>query len=114
MKTIAINENNDIYLDSSGNLAIKTDQAAMGDILVNKAQTNLGELLYNNEKGIDFFNTVFSSPAYTDLFQYQLLKQFEETASVERIANYQAVQKNNIYSYVANIQTEFGEVNING
>lgn len=114
MRTIAINENNDIYLDASGNLVIKTDKEAVGDILVNKAQTNQGELLFNTEKGIDFFNTVFSSPAYPDLFQHQLLNEFENTEAVERIADYQADVKNGVYSYIADIQTEYGEVNING
>lgn len=114
MKTIAINTSNDIYLDSSGNLAIKSGLDAMGDILVNKAQTNYGELLFNNPKGIDFFNTVFSSPAYPDLFQNQLLNQFEDTEAVERIAGYTSNLKNNVYSYTAKIQTQYGEVNING
>lgn len=114
MQTIAINSNNDIYLDSSGNLAMKTDIEALGDILVNKSQTNQGELLYNSESGIDFFNTVFSSPAYPDLFQNQLLNQLENTEGVERISNYQAEQKNNTYSYTANIQTQYGEVILNG
>lgn len=114
MQTIAINSNNDIYLDSSGNLAIKTDIEALGDILVNKSQTNQGELLYNSESGIDFFNTVFSSPAYPDLFQNQLLNQLENTEGVERISNYQAKQENNTYSYTANIQTQYGEVILNG
>ena len=47
MKTIAINENNDIYLTPSGNLAIKQDLSAMGDIFVNKAQTVRGELQFD-------------------------------------------------------------------
>ena len=114
MKTIAINSNNDIYLDSSNNLAVKTDLNAMGDILVNKAQTNYGELLFNNPKGIDFFNTVFTSPAYPDLFQNQLLNQFEDTEAVERIAGYESKVEKNVYSYTAKIQTQYGEVNLNG
>lgn len=114
MKTIAINQNNDIYLDSNNNLALKKDLNAMGDILINKSQTNMGELLFNNQKGIDFFNTVFSSPAYPDLFQHQLLNQFEDTQAVEEIIDFRAQIKNNIYSYKANIQTEFGEVILNG
>ena len=114
MKTIAINSNNDIYIDSSNNLVIKNDLAAMGDILVNKCQTNLGELLYNALKGIDFFNTILSSPSYPDLFQNQLLTQIEQTNAVERIDNYKEKIQNSVYSYTTEIQTEYGEVSLNG
>jgi len=114
MKTIAINSNNDIYLDSSGNLVVKSDLNAMGDILVNKSQTNIGELLYNATKGIDFFNTIFASPVYIDLYQNQLLTQLEQTNGVERIESYNADIINNVYKYQVEVQTEFGEVSLNG
>lgn len=50
MRTIGIDANNDIYIDNANNLAVKTNLEAMGDIFINKSQTNLGELLYNTEK----------------------------------------------------------------
>ena len=114
MKTIAINSNNDIYIDSTNNLVIKSDLNAMGDILVNKCQTNLGELLFNALKGIDFFNTIFSSPCYPDLFQNQLITQIEQTDAVKRIDSYTETINNNIYTYKTEVQTEYGEVNLNG
>ena len=114
MKTIAINSNNDIYINTSGNLVIKDDLEAMGDILVNKCQTNLGELLFNQVKGIDFFNTIFANPVYIDLFQHQLVTQIEETDRVDKIENYDAEISKNVYTYKTKVQTEFGEVNLNG
>ena len=114
MKTIAINSNNDIYINSSGNLVIKNDLEAMGDILVNKCETNLGELLYNSLKGIDFFNTIFASPSYVDLFQNQLITQIEQTAAVERIESYDAEIVKDVYKYKTEVQTEYGEVSLNG
>ena len=114
MKTIAINSNNDIYIDPSNNLVIKNELAAMGDILVNKCQTNLGELLFNAVKGIDFFNTIFSSPSYPDLFQNQLITQIEQTDAVERIESYKEEIQNSVYSYKTEVQTEYGEVSLNG
>lgn len=114
MKTIAINENNDIYLDNSGNLAIKTDLDAMGDICVNKSQTVQGELLFNQEKGIDFFNTIFSSPTYPDLFQNEVISQLEDTESVNTVNNFKGEASDGIYSYTTKIQTDFGQVVLNG
>ena len=114
MKTIAINKENDIYLDANGNLAIKTDLEALGDILINKSETNKGELLFNQPKGIDFFNTIFSNPAYPSLFQNQLLNQLENTQSVIQINDFTAKTAKDVYSYTANIQSEYGELTLNG
>ena len=86
----------------------------MGDILVNKSQTNFGELLFNLLKGVDFFNTIFASPSYIDLFQNQLLTQIEQTEGVERIESYNAEIKNSIYKYTTEVQTEYGKVSLNG
>ena len=113
MQTIAINENNDIYVDSAGNLAIKTGISAMGDIFVNKSQTVQNELLYS-DKGIDFFNTIFSSPAYPDLFQNQLTNQLEDTEATIRVNSFEATTQNNVFSYTAKIETEYGELYLNG
>lgn len=113
MKTIAINENNDIYLDSSNNLAINTDLNAMGNIIVNKSQTVKNELLYS-DKGIDFFNTIFSSPYYPDLFQNELLNQIEDTEAVVTVSNFENEVKDVVFSYKAEIETEYGSIYLNG
>lgn len=114
MQTIAINDSNDIYTDNSGNLVIKKDLYAMGDIVINKSETNYGELLFNTDKGIDFFNTIFNSPSYPDLFQNQLLSEIKDTDKVIEITNYLAKINKNIYSYKTNIQTEYGDIILNG
>jgi hypothetical protein len=114
MKTIGINDNNDIYLTPSGNLAVKSDLEAMGDILVNKAQGNRGELQYDTEKGVDYFNTIFSSPCYPDLFQAQLVATLEDTDEVQKVSDYSAKIDGDVYSYSVNITTSYGEVALNG
>jgi hypothetical protein len=114
MKTIGIDENNDIFLDNSNNLAIKTNLEAMGDIFVNKSQTILGELPYDQEKGIDFFNTIFSSPAYLDLYQNQLISQLEDTEETLKISNFTGTTKDNIFEYSLEAQTSYGKIVLNG
>lgn len=114
MKTIGIDKNNDIYIDNAGNLAVKKDLAAMGDIFINKSQTNRGELSYNENKGIDFFNTVFSSPTYLDLFQNQLITELETTGNTQRVVNFDGENKNGVFEYSVDIQTDYGKVSLNG
>lgn len=114
MKTISINENNDIFLTPSGNISIKTDIEALGDILVNKTQTNRGELQFNEEKGIDFLNTIFNSPAEIEFFESELINQIEDTDNVQNVYNFESETKNGIYSYKADIITDFGNITLNG
>ncbi|MBS6552955.1 MAG: hypothetical protein KH321_03315 [Clostridium sp.] len=114
MKTIAIDKNNDICLDNSNNLAVKTNLEAMGDIFVNKSQTILGELAYNQEKGIDFFNTIFSSPTYLDLYQNQLISQLEDTEETQKISNFNGTIQNGVFEYTLEAQTSYGKITLNG
>ena len=114
MQTIAINSDNDIYINSAGNLVVKTDLQAMGDIITNKSQTNINELLYNTEKGIDFFNTIFASPYYPDLFQAEVTAQIEDTDAVQKITDFTSSESDGVFSYTAKIQTDYGVVALNG
>lgn len=114
MLTIGINDNNDIYLDAQGNLAAKKDLDAMGDILINKSQTNRGELQYDSEKGIDFFNTIFGEPCYPDLFQNQLTAELENTEAVQQVSGFNAEIKSGVYAYTVNIMTDYGQAALQG
>ena len=114
MLTIGINDSNDIFLDAQGNLAVKQDIEAMGDILINKSQTNRGELQYDDEKGIDFFNTIFGEPAYPDLFQNELLNELENTQAVQAVSDFTPGIKDGVYSYRVNVKTDYGQIALQG
>lgn len=114
MLTVGIDENNDLFLDNNGNIVIKYDIEAMGDIYVNKAQTNKGELVYNTEKGIDFFNTVFGEPCYPDVFQYQLLNELRDTAETEAVNGYTQEINNGVLKYRVDCKTTYGNITTNG
>lgn len=114
MITIAINENNDIYLNSSNNLMTKTDINALADILTTKSQTNLGELLYDTTKGIDFLGTIFNSPSEPAFFQSELIQQLEDTENVQSVYSFTSNTQDNVYSYTAEIISDYGNITLNG
>ena len=114
MITFGINDNNDLFLDNSGNIAVKKDLAAMGDIYVNKIQTNKGEIFYNSEKGVDYFNTIFGEPCYPDLFQNDVISELKDTENTQKISGYTPEISNGVYKYTVNCQTDYGTVIING
>ena len=82
MQTISINQNNDIYIDTSGNIAIKNDIEALADISKNKVLTTLGEPEYNQLEGIPYFDTIFCDNPKIDLFQAAIIQTLKDTENV--------------------------------
>lgn len=114
MQTISINENNDIYIDASGNLALTVDINALADISKNKALTTLGEPQFNQQDGIPYFETIFTDTPKIDLFQAALINSIENTENIERVSNFNYTQNNGVFSYTLTEQTTFGEIQLNG
>jgi hypothetical protein len=60
-RTIRTDSNNDLYLDSAGNIAMATrniDVAA--ELAQNKLRTFLGEVFTDTTKGLDYFGIIFN------------------------------------------------------
>lgn len=114
MKTIGTNQNNDIYIDSSGNLAILTDINALANVSKNAILTTQGEPQYNQESGIPYFETIFTDTPSIDLFQAAQIATLENLENVNRVSDYQYSQKDNIFSYSVKIDTTYGDIIING
>ena len=114
MKTIGTNQNNDIYIDTSGNLAILTDINALANVSKNAILTTQGEPQYNQESGIPYFETIFCDTPKIDLFQAAQIATLENLENVNRVEEYKYSQANNIFSYSVKIDTTFGEIEING
>ncbi len=114
MKTIATDNNNDIYVDAGGNIAITSNSEALANISKNAVLTNSGELSFNKKKGVPYMETLFADRANTDMFQANIIKTLEELDGVIRVSSFFYEIKNGIYSYEAKIITEFGTVVLNG
>lgn len=114
MKTISVNQNNDIYVDASGNIAIGIDINALSDVCKNKVLTTLGEPEYNQTAGIPYFETVFCDTPKIDLFQTAVIETIEQTDNVNRVTNFDYTQNNGVLSYSLIINTDFGDIQLNG
>lgn len=114
MQTISINEHNDLYIDTCGNIAITQDINALADISKNKALTTLGEPRYNIQDGIPYFETVFTDTPKIDLFQAALIDAIENTENVQRVLSFDYTQNNGVFSYSLIEKTIYGEVQLNG
>lgn len=105
---------NDIYLDNGGNLAISENANALANISKNAVLTNQGELEYNTEAGIPYFNTIFADTPLIDMFQANIVQTVESLDKVERVEGFEYTQKNGVFSYKLNEITEYGSITING
>lgn len=114
MQTISINSDNDLYLDTSGNLAITFNINALADISKNKVLTNLGEPQYNAEDGIPYFDTIFTDTPKIDLFQAAIIGDLESLDNIERVSNFEYKQDNGIFSYTLIEHTTYGDIELNG
>lgn len=113
MRTLAINGQNDIYLDATGNLALDTGKQALADIATNKTRTLYGEVPLDAQAGIPFFDVVFNK-FDTSLFKQFLFATLKEVPEVTEVLQYSYEVKNGILTYSAVLKTSEGEVTVNG
>ena len=113
MKTLAINENNDIFLDASGSLAFSQGKQACADIATNKTRTLYGEVPLSAQSGIPFFDVVFNK-FDPKLFEQFLKQTLMEVPGAEKVTQYEYDVSGGLLSYRAVLTTQDGEVKVNG
>lgn len=114
MITISTNENNDIFLDSSGNIAMSTDINALANVSKNKVLTTLGEPEYNQLDGIPYFETIFTDTPKIDLFQAAVIDTLESLDAVQRVTNFDYEQNNGVFSHSLIEKTTYGDIELQG
>lgn len=84
MSNYAGNENNDIYIDSSGNFVLLYDQEALGYKLTQRLRLFYAEWFLATDRGIPYFENVFGANKNNDIvasiFTNEILKESEVTA----------------------------------
>lgn len=116
MQCIALNSNNDIYVDVSGNLAMAKDLEAVITSVSCETKTNYGEVVLDTTKGVPYFTTIFVAHPDIDLwksYMEQAILQVPKVLSIEYFKTF-IDYDNSLLKYVAVINTEYGEGEING
>ena len=113
MLTIATDENNDIYLDEFGNIATVTGIEAVAQVCRNTILTTLGELIFNVNEGIPYFETVFSDPPNIELFQHAVVEALQTVEGVNSVKSFEYSTNGDVLTYTALIQTIYGDLTLN-
>src|SRR5579872_2417176 len=104
---IATNDQNDLYLDQSGNIAIVFGIDAVQQACENAVKAILNEMIYASDSGVPYFETVWRLAGDANLAQYEAVLR-ETILSVSGVNGIQSMNisiSNNHLSYSATINT---------
>lgn len=112
VQTLATNEKNDIFLDSSGNIAVLTGAQAVAGACTTLSQAKLGEMILTNTQGIPYDQAIFIGTPNLKVWQSYLLAALQNIAGVIQVNNLEVTVEQNTLVYRATIQTIYGTTQI--
>ncbi len=113
MRTILVDDNGD-RVTKNGLFVYLTDIDAVKQTCEQAVKQQLKELQYDQTKGIEYFNNVFTGTPNFQLFEAQARNQILNVDGVIGVSSFTYEQVDNELSYNATIQTIYGNGEING
>lgn len=108
VQTFTTNEKNDIYVDSSGSIAISRNLQGALQACENVSLAQLGEEVLTKNNGVPNFQAVWVGNQNLQLFSAFLNNVLLTVPSVQAVQNIELRPQNNTLGYSATIQTQFG------
>lgn len=112
--TLGTNANNDIFLDPQENITLLTGQAACLAACATAAKAQLGEMVLAINQGIPNFQAIWTGVPNLAIWQAYLRRTLEGVDGVIAVTELTTQQIGNTFTYTATIETEFGEIALNG
>lgn len=114
VKTIARNPDTcDFIVGPNGDLALAEGKEAYAQIINSKMKTQRGEMQLNLAGGIPYMETVFRNRSLLPIWESEVMLMLNSLSFVTNINSYSCKVEQNMVRYVAEIQTDSGEVIIN-
>ena len=110
--TFSLNNDNDIYIGINGNLSISRNIEAIKFICQNVASARLGEMIYQENEGMPFLQSVFVGVPNIERYRSTLRKSLLNVSGVKRVLNIIINISSNILTYEATILTDNNESGI--
>ena len=110
-RTLASNTENDLVVDSAGNLSVWTGLSAVAADCRSAMQAQLGEMVYAQNRGIPTLATVWDryNPAQFEAAGRRALLRIADVTGVESLV---VVRDGGSVRYTATIRTRYGETAI--
>lgn len=111
MRSLAVNDSYDLFLDTQRNLAIVTDKECVKQDCLLASQMFSGEFPYDTTRGVQYFETLFNAKnPYA--FEASLRSELEQVPNVTNITSFRMLQITDVLQYEASIETTFGDVTL--
>lgn len=114
MTVFALNENNDIFLDETGQLKILSGIEEVEQNIITRVSTFKDEIFYDPDRGVAYRETVFASAANLVSFRRSLREQTLLVNDVTDVTVLDVRQEGDQVFYEMEVTTTFGIRTING
>lgn len=114
IKTIARDENCDLFADSNGNIALAYGKEAYAQIVNAKMRTILGEMPLDVNGGLPYFQTIFKDANLLHVFESEVAKMLTGLDFVIGIKSFDCNVEDGVLYYTVEIITDNGEMKVNG
>lgn len=108
MRTLAVNSENDLYLDNNGNLAVAIDLQAVLQNCEHAVKVRLGEVVLDITEGVPYFETIFSGSQEVAQFDAALRQAVLDVEGVLEVIDLTTVQEDHQFNYTMTIRTIYG------
>ena len=114
VKTLGTNSNHDIYIQPNGNLAFLSGQEAVEGACATASKLQLGEAVLQTTLGIPNFQAVWIGTPNIKVFESYLRNTLLSVEGVVSVVSLRAAYADNVLSYTAEIESQYGTLFLNG
>lgn len=113
-RSLAVDENNDIFIGADGSLAVATARDAVQNCCAQAAKTQLGEMIFAIDQGLPNFEAVWNGAPNLGQFEAYLRRNLQAVPDVISVDSVTIDASGGSLNYVATIKTIYGPGVING
>jgi hypothetical protein len=108
-RTFNENENNDLFLASNNNIGLIEDLDAFALVAKSTAETQLGEVFYNTNIGVNTFDTLWSGSPDLQKFERSITQNLLGIEGVLTTDDFEMKTVDDVATYSITIKTNFGD-----
>lgn len=107
-KLFAVNGENDIFAKANGTLAFVEDEAAVDQNVKHALKSQLGEMIYNKQEGVDYLGTIFAPFPNVEAFIQSCRINILRVEGVISITSFEVFKENDVSKFETTIISQFG------
>jgi hypothetical protein len=108
-KLWAVNDNNDMFANANGTIALVEDEAGVDQDVKHALTSVLGEMIYSQQDGVDFYGTIFAPFPNVEAFIQSCRKNIRRKSNILSVNSFEVFKEDNIAKYETTITTSFGK-----